>query len=221
VVRREVHVKDIPAEAQLLHQQGRQAGAAREYDKALVLLKRASRLAPKWPYPIYDMAYTFLLMQDTANATECYRKTVELSPRGFFTAITALDTLEREQRGDIPNGTYQAYLSLDAVTERTKKVEMMHHLVAQTPRFAPAWNDIASGLDDDVDKIAAIEKGLAAEPDAETKGMLLINKALVLSRAGDREVASKILRELALDSAATYRTEHLAKWCLAMVSRKQ
>jgi hypothetical protein len=166
------------------------------------------------------MAYTFLLMRDTANATRCYRKTVELAPRGFFTAITALDSLEREQRGDLPTGTYQAYLSLEAVTEPTRKVELVHRLAAQVPRFAPAWNDLASALRDDAEKLAAIEKGLAAGPDTETKGMLLINKALVLNRAGDRDGATKLLGELALDAEATQRTEQLAKWCLGTLAPK-
>ena len=73
-------MKDVPAEAEVLHQQGRRAGAAGEYDKALALLQRASSLAPNWPYPVYDMAYTFLLIHDTANATRCYRKTVDWLP---------------------------------------------------------------------------------------------------------------------------------------------
>src|SRR5438132_1704574 len=45
---------DVPTEAQLLHQQARQAGEQGDYTKALALLERASALAPRWPYPAYD-----------------------------------------------------------------------------------------------------------------------------------------------------------------------
>jgi tetratricopeptide (TPR) repeat protein len=211
---------DVPAEAELLHEQGRQAGRVGDYNKALSLLERSSNLARGWPYPVYDMAYTFLLTKDADNARKYYRKTVELAPRGFFTAITALDTLEREQKGDLPAGTYLAYLSLEWLDDPGKKAKLVRRMVTQVPRFAPAWKDLANTLDGDVERLAAIEKGLAAEPDPETKGTLLINKALVLNRAGDHRGAIKLLGELALDPESTYGTEHLAKASLAIVAQK-
>jgi tetratricopeptide (TPR) repeat protein len=210
----------VPAEAESLHEQGRQAGAAGDYNKALTLLQRASNLAPRWPHPVYDMAFTFLLMKDADNARKYYRKTVELAPRGFFTAITALDTLEREQKGDLQAGTYLAYLSLEWLDDPGEKAGLVRHMVTQVPRFAPAWKDLANTLDSDVDRLAAIEKGLAAEPDPETKGMLLINKALVLNRAGDHSGAIELLGKLALDPESTYATEHWAKASLALVAEE-
>ena len=211
---------DVPAEADLLHKQARQAGEAGDHKKALALLKRASNLAPQWPYPPYDMAYTYLLMNDFARARQYYRKTVELAPRGFFTAITALDTLEREQKGDFPTGTYLAYLSLEWMNDRVEKAAVVRNLAKRVPRFAPAWEELAKISDGDAERLAAIEKGLAAEPDAETKGMLQINKALVLDKQGDHEGAVRLLGELALDAKSTYSTEHLAKVTLAVVAKK-
>jgi hypothetical protein len=38
-----------------------------------------------------------------------------------------------------------------------------------------------------------VEEGLAAAPDAETKGELLCNKALLLNRQGDNEGAAELL----------------------------
>jgi hypothetical protein len=63
----------VSAEAESLHQQGRQAGAARDYNKALGLLGRASVLAPRWPYPVYDTAYT-------PNVTVCKPSRASLDP---------------------------------------------------------------------------------------------------------------------------------------------
>src|ERR1019366_8272650 len=85
--------------AESLHQRARLAGESGDYRKAITLLEQACNLAPEWPYPVYDMAFTYLLMKDTENARKYYRKTVDLSPRGFFSAITAIDTLDREKRG--------------------------------------------------------------------------------------------------------------------------
>ena len=95
----------IPRAAESLHQQAREAGGRGEYKKAIELLERASELAPEWPYPVYDRAFTHLLRNDFDGARAYYRKTLELSPRGFFTAITAVHTLTREQNGDLPIGT--------------------------------------------------------------------------------------------------------------------
>ena len=62
----------VPLQAQHLHQQARQAGGNGDYTNALALLEQASALAPQWPYPVYDRAYTHLLMKDYDAAREYY-----------------------------------------------------------------------------------------------------------------------------------------------------
>jgi tetratricopeptide (TPR) repeat protein len=210
----------VPAKAESLHKQARQAGGAGDYSQAISLLERASSLAPAWPYPVYDMAFTYLLMKDAESARKHYRKTVELAPRGFFTAITALDALDREAKGHLPAETYLAYLSVEWMDDPRKKANAVRQLVARVPGFAPAWKELAMQADTDADKLVAIEKGLAANPDGETKGILLINKALIMDRSGDRDGATRLLGELALNPDSTYATEHLAKVTLASVANK-
>ena len=67
----------------------------------------------------------------------------------------------------------------------------------------------------------AIERGLAANPDGETNGILQVNKALIRERKGDREGAVRLLGELALDPASTYATEHMAKFTFADILQTQ
>ncbi|PWU14219.1 MAG: hypothetical protein C5B50_17765 [Verrucomicrobia bacterium] len=136
--------ENVPPQAHELHQQARQFGEKGDYTNALVLLERASALPPRWPYPVYDRAYTHLLMKDYDGAREFYRKTVELSRRGFFTAITALDTLEREHKGDLPAGTYLMYLSLEWQDDPEKRAAAVRQLAKQFPKFAPAWKELAA-----------------------------------------------------------------------------
>src|SRR5260221_13714618 len=88
--------ESVPPEAENLHKRARDAGARGDYPDALTRLTKAADLAPRWPYPVYDRAYTQLLMKNLEAAFADYRKTIELAPRGFFTALTALDTLTRE-----------------------------------------------------------------------------------------------------------------------------
>ena len=99
----------------------------------------------------------------------------------------------------------------------TQRDGAIRKMVKQIPQFAPAWKEFASLCDDDSERLAAIEKGLAANPDAETKGMLEINKALVLNLKGDRDAAVRMLGELALDSKSTIGTEHSAKAALSIL----
>jgi tetratricopeptide (TPR) repeat protein len=210
----------MPAEARLLHQHAREAGGRDDYKEAIALLERASERAPEWPYPVYDRAYTHLLMNDFDDARTYYRRTLELSPRGFFTAITALDTLTREQDGELPVGTYLAYLSLEWVEDTEKKGRAVREMVRVIPQFAPAWKEFAALCDDDGERLTAIENGLAARPDAETKGMLEINRALALNLRGDKAAAVRLLGELALNSMSTLGTEHSAKAALGFLVTK-
>ena len=212
-----IGMRSVSTAAAALHQQGREAGGHGDYKIAITLFEQASELAPTWPYPHYDKAYTYLLMDDFDAARTCYLKALELSPRGFFTAITALHTLKREQKGDLPKGTYLGYLSLEWMADEAQKETAVRKLIEQLPQFAPAWKEYALLCNDDDIRLAAIERGLAADPDAETKGMLEINRALVLNRKGDRTAAVQLLGELALNPESTLGTEHSAKAALSIL----
>lgn len=207
--------EEVSAEAIQLHKQARQAGEAGDTNQAISLLAQASQLSPLWPYPVYDMAFAYLLLGDAKNAQKYYEKTIKLSPRGFFTAITALHTLKREERGELPVGTYLAYLSLEWLTNPQEKSQMVQRFVSQIPSFAPGWLELAALSSTDPSILSAIDSGLSANPDPETKGLLLINRALLLERRGDHEGAVRVSGELALDPASTYGTEHMAKVTLA------
>jgi len=210
---------NVPLEARSLHEKAREAGGQGDYKKCIELLEKASALAPQWPYPVYDRAYTYLLMKNYDSARRDYQETLRLSPRGFFTAITALDTLEREKKGDLPIGTYRAYLSLEWIQDRGEREKAMRQLVRNLPQFAPGWKELATLVDDN-ERLSTIEKGLAAKPDSETKGVLQVNKALLLNQGGDHDGAVRLLGELALDPNSPFDTEQMAKFSLAMIVKR-
>lgn len=216
----EFHVVDhVPTEATALHLQGREAGARGEYDQALALFTRAAELAPGWPHPVYDRAYTHLLMKDFDAALADYRKTSEMAPRGFFTTLAAVHTLSRERKGDLPTGLYLAYVMLETITDAKERRFLLQQFVDRYPGFAPAWQKLANLAKDDPERLTAIERGLAADPDPETKGMLSLNKALTLLGSGDSEGGVEILRALVVDQESTLATEALAKAMLERFSK--
>ncbi|MGH3246431.1 MAG: hypothetical protein ACRDOI_09495 [Trebonia sp.] len=205
---------DIPPEASQLHQEAREAGRRGDYAHALDLLDQAWDLAPHWPYPVYDAAFTYLLLDEPGVAEEFYERVDQMAPRGYFTCKTSLDTLRRERAGDLFPGFAKAYATTEWMDPRGKK-PVLSGIVDKFPGFAPAWKDLSMLLDDDASKLHAIEQGLRGRPDAETLGVLLINKADILARQGDRDTATAILGELALSPDSTLAAEHLAKATLA------
>jgi tetratricopeptide (TPR) repeat protein len=209
--------ENVSERAKELHAAGREEGQKGNYVRALELFKQAAEEAPAWPYPVYDAAFTYLLQGDAENADRFYQRVNKLAPRGFFTAKTAVDCLRRERNGDVIPGTYKAYVALEWVDDKRKKRAVLEQIVKTCPKFPPAWKELAVLRPDDPAKLAAIEHGLSQNPDGETKGILLINKAIIMDRQGKRDAAMEILGDLALDPESTLATESLAKFTLRNV----
>lgn len=205
---------EIPAEAQRLHQEARAAGGRGDYEAALSLLNQAHQLAPAWAYPLYDAAFTYLLQGNAAQAEQLYRAVDQMEPRGFFTCKTSLDILRREREGSIPAGFSKAFALLEW-TPPDEKREILQSLVRQYPDFAPAWAQLFLLLPDLQERLQAIENGLAAQPDQETRGQLLLNKAFVLRQLGRTEEAVEIIRAVAADPKSTLSSAAWAKKLLA------
>src|SRR2546427_12700787 len=112
-----------------------------------------------------------------------------MAPRGFFTVQTAVYSLRRERAGELRSGTYKQYVILEGLRDPLQKRALLEGIVKESPTFAPGWKELSTLLGDDIAKLQAIEEGLSHHPDDETKGMLLVNKALVLNRQGKHEEA--------------------------------
>lgn len=201
--------------AKKLHEQGRTAGSAGQHERALELFAQAQKLAPDWPYPVYDAAYEHLLKGEAAEALALYERVDALAPRGFFTSISELGCLRREVAGELPSGFCVGFTKTDFIDDRMKKRHALEDIVAKFPRFAPAWKELSGLLSDDAERAAAIEKGLASSPDRATAGILRINQALLKQVRGDRAGAIESLGQLALDPNSTLATEMMAKASLA------
>lgn len=204
---------DIPAEAKALHAESRKLGQAQQYDAAIAKLNEAIVLAPEWPYPRYDLAFTYLLKQQTAEALKHYRTVDQLVPEGFMTTKTAIWTLEREQKGLFPQGLYLGYVMLEWQSEAERR-EGVALLIENVPNFSPGWKAAADLIPDPEKRILALEQGLSAGPDAETYGVLMINKALALQQLGRATEGKKILTELASSPDSTLATRGIAQQTL-------
>lgn len=206
--------QNVPERARQAHQQAREAGGRGDYAHALDLLDLARDLAPDWPYPVYDAAFTYLLLGEAAKAEELYARVDQMAPRGFFTCKTSLDLLRRERAGEFRLGFAQAYASTEWM-EPAQKRRVLEAIVEQFPGCALAWKDLSLLLEDDDARLHAIEQGLRGHPDPEARGVLLINRAALFAGRGEQDAAIAILGGLALSPSSTFATEQLAKAMLA------
>ena len=212
--------KDIPQKALQLHEEARILGSQGNYTEGVEKLLEAHKMAPNWAYPIYDLAYTYLLQKDFENALKYYEQTNEIEPRGFFTAKTAYWSLKKEAEGVFPKGLYLGFISLEWMNSEEEKIGMAKGIVDQFPLYAPAWQFLGSNLDDLEERLIAIENGLTLDADEETKGMLLVNKALVSDMNGNTTSAKEILGKVILSENATVSNIELAKYVLSSLENK-
>jgi tetratricopeptide (TPR) repeat protein len=209
--------EDIPDQAVVEHNLGREAGARGDYAVASAHFDKASALAPGWPYPYYDAGFSLLLKGDSTGALVKYERALELSPRGFFTAHVAVDSLRREAKGELPEGTYSAYVALEWVDNPIERNMLLGTMTSTVPQFAPGWHKFALLADDDTVMLERLDAGLEANPDPETLAMLLLNKAALLDRIGRTDEAINILGELIVDPASSLSGEALARKVLAQL----
>jgi hypothetical protein len=212
---------EIPKEANKLHQEARQHGGKGEYDLGIKKLKEAHEIAPKWAYPIYDLAYTYLLKQDFPNALKYYEMTDKMKPRGFFTAKAAHWSLKKEKEGDFQEGLYLAFMQIEWMNTDEEKLQVAKAIVDKFPKYALAWKIISQKANDNEERLNAVEKGLNCSPDEDTKGYLLISKALVKNIQDKQEEAKKILGELIFDKESTFGNIELAKFVLSTIAKEE
>jgi hypothetical protein len=202
----------VPRASVTYHARGREALHAGEYARAIDLLTAAAVIAPQWAYPMYDRASAQLMADDTASALSDYRHSLELAGTSFFQASTAVHTLQRERDGELPEGTWRAFVALQHNPDNSglARRDALRRFVTQVPKFAPAWLQHSQLEPSPTRRMATLEQGFAASPDSETAGMLQVHKALALSLA-EPELAQRILTQLEEDAKATHSTRDLAR----------
>ena len=202
----------VPRASVTYHARGREARHAGEYERAIDLLTAAAVIAPQWAYPFYDRASTHLMADAAASALNDYRHSLQLAGRDFLQAATAVHTLQRERDGELPEGTWRAFVALQHNPDNSglARRDALRRFVTQVPKFAPAWLLHSQLEPSPTRRLATLEQGFAATPDSETAGMLKVHKALALSLA-EPELAQRVLTQLEGDEKATHSTRDLAR----------
>ncbi|HYO55198.1 hypothetical protein [Archangium sp.] len=197
------------------HAQGRTSGEAGNFQEALKHFQAARELAPEWPMPLYDTAYTHLLMGDAARALELYAQVDKLAPRGFADTPRVLECLRREKDGRVPRGTYRKFLDVLRLRTPEEFERGLRELTRAAPKFYPAWRELISYGKDLDEQERLLEKALALKPDALSRGELLVYKAQLLRRRGKDAEAHALLQSLVNDPQSLPSTVTAAKEALS------
>ncbi len=209
--------QNIPAAARVLFEEGVEMGKSGQYLPAIEKFKAASQIVPSWPYPYYQTGFTWLLQKNVEQALASYRKVDALEPRGFFTSKQEVFTLERELAGTYTQGLYLLFVSHEWSDDVGEKIKIMRRVIELVPDYAPAYQKLSILEEDIVKKLDLLERALTFQSDAETRGMLLLNKATNLHIQGDKDAAITILGELVLDGSTTKTVTAWAKKLLLQI----
>lgn len=205
---------DVPDAAVEAFNAGVECGRANNIEGALERFEAASALAPDWPYPIFQRAFTLLLKGETEAAYKAYQRVDELEPRGFLSSKVALAALEKELSGDYPQGFYLYFLSHEWQKDDDEKRNILDEVLTVAPDFAAAYQKLSGLAAGPAERLELIESGLGCEPDAETRGMLLVNKAAIVNLRGERDAAIEILGSLVTDAQSAASAAVIAKGIL-------
>jgi len=124
--------------------------------------------------------------------------------------------LTREAAGEFPPGLHAAFATLEHMPPEQQQ-SIAAQMVEKWPSHTPAWAQHARFLENPSDKLAAIERGLLARPDPDTRGSLLVQKALALHASGKRELALEILDALTVAAGGSPQTHVQALVAAAMI----
>ncbi len=185
--------------AMQLHAQGRRSGEAGNFQEALKLFGQARELAPEWPLPLYDTAFTWLLMGDAAKALPLYEEVDRLAPQGFSDTKKVVECLRREKAGRVPKGTFRKYIDLMRLRDAEALHRGLEELARSAPNFYPAAFELVALGKDNEERERRLEKTLALKPDVRTRGELLVYKAQLLRERGRLEESRKLLQALVDD----------------------
>ena len=94
-------------------------------------------------------------------------------------------------------------------------------MVQNVPKFAPAWRDLGMLIANPEQAMQAVQNGVAANPDPDTLGTLLVKMSLIFHGRGDEEAALELSGNLALQPTSTCATRCSALHALRHMTKSK
>ncbi len=171
-------------------ERGDELGSAGRHEESLAAFREAVAADPFDPHSRYLEAFTLLHMGRYADAAEGYRRVEELAP-GWFQCRADLWVAEQLVLGRLDAQDFAAlHLLEDGPAPPAEKVAMAERLLARRPGLPPAHLHLGKHLarsGREADACAALQAGLAADPDPDVRTRLLAELGTLTEDAAERE----------------------------------
>lgn len=160
-----------PAASRLVHT-GHQEAAAGRWDAAIRYYEQAHRSAPGWAAPLLGLGRSALHQALPEQALAWFDLAAALdAPVDARSGQVLGECVRREQASAVPLGTCANY-----VEARRQGAPALRTLLAEAPALAPAWAELVPLLADPAARADAIMRGLAADPEPGTFGVLVVHR---------------------------------------------
>ncbi len=166
-----------PSEASLrLLDSGHREAAAGRWDAAYRYYDQARRTTPGWADPLAGLGRSVLHQGDLDEAAAWYDALAALEAPVLARTGQALgECVRREGSGAVPAGTCVRYAAA-----RESGAEALQQVLVEAPSLAPAWADLGALLQDSGLREEAIGRGLEADPESGTFGVLVVQQQVLL-----------------------------------------
>jgi tetratricopeptide (TPR) repeat protein len=170
-------------------ERGEQLGSAGRYDEALEAFRTAAQADPFGPHARYQEGLTLLHLRRYAEAVEAYEATEELAP-GWFHCRADLWLAQQLALGDLGQETFLALHVLeDGELPPQEKANLAAQALSRAPRLAllhllHGKSLTQFGRSDEAQ--AAYRRGLACEPEPDTKTRLLVELGVLVTGPAER-----------------------------------
>jgi len=188
-----------------LFEEGMSCGRASNFKKAEGCFRQAIRVAPKEPYPHYELGYTLSLVGRHKEALEEFEATDRLA-RGFFLVQTEAYLSRQFVGGAIGEDVLGMLRALQRLTDTRagageEAVALSEQVVATAPKCALGHFYLGKALlpSDPIATEAALQKCIELHPDDTTAIDAKFHLGLLCRQRGEEQAALRIWSGIAAD----------------------
>lgn len=197
-----------------LHNIGRKFGREGKLKEGIKNMEMALAKQKKAPTILYDLAYTYMMNNDSINALRCYKLLDNLIPDGYFLNKTYIKILEDEIAGKLPKGFCLIFTQIEDSPKSEKKVKYLEELLKVTNNYPPLVKEYLKAIDNSARYESLINETLKKDVDPETRGFLLNALANMYIKTNiDQSV--KYWNNILEDTKSTTQWKELAKFFLS------
>jgi superkiller protein 3 len=169
--------------------------------KAINAYRQAVAIEPDWVAPHERLGAIFMELGQYDEAIAAYRRAKASAVPGDDSITDRLQMLERIQQGTLDPMAYRYYLMARDMPDETlnEKMSLCQQALSLSPDFAAPYSILgkillAKGHPNQAR--AVLERGLALEPPAFTRALLLFDLGNVLLVSGQRDEALRTFRQI-------------------------